>query len=254
MSDSPLAVTRKDKKERETITKVSAGAVIIQRDNIRNRFQQSQEERRLQYAELHKIEDQSKLDMVATLFERKHATLLNSLKKVGKVKMKGKPKKHNQDDDLEKDILAFFTKFLVKIYLKMLKSARKNMIITIEDINSTVKTLLTVKKLTSFDLDEEERLVVGKFLQDLGFYGLSSHISLSRKGDELQGKKRSFARFQLQVTSACCLNNSYLQELVNALFLPQHMGQHLSQNSDPEIDSRVNKFCPDPWQVSKLHW
>ena len=70
MSDSPLAVTRKDKKERETITKVSAGAVIIQRDNIRNRFQQSQEELRLQYAKLHKTEDQSKLDMVATVFER----------------------------------------------------------------------------------------------------------------------------------------------------------------------------------------
>ena len=204
MSDSPLAVTRKDKKERDTIIKVSPGAVIIQRDNIRKRFQHSQEELRLQYAELHKTEDQYKLDIVATVFERKLANLLNSLEKVGKVKMKGKLKKNDKEDNLEKDIQAFFTKFLIKIYLKALKSARKNMIKTKEDMNSTVKTLLIVKKLASLDLDEEERLVVGKFLQDLGFYGLSSHFSLSKKGDELRGKKRSFARFQLQVTSACC--------------------------------------------------
>ena len=107
VSDSPLAVTRKDKKERDTIIKVSPGAVIIQRDNIRKRFQHSQEELRLQYAELHKTEDQYKLDIVATVFERKLANLLNSLEKVGKVKMKGKLKKNDKEDNLEKDIQAF---------------------------------------------------------------------------------------------------------------------------------------------------
>ena len=204
-SDSPLVVAKQGKKAEEKVN-TSAGAIKIQRENIRKRFLDCQENLKAKYDNLGKEADESKIKDCATQVHQKYAGLLLALEKIGEVKSNKKVKKGVTEDTLDSDIKDYFDKLLRKIYLKLvkclkslLKQAKED-----EDKNSVIVNLMTaVKKLTSMQLTEEEKAVVDKILQNVGFSALSANLGF---GKQDKNDCRSFARFQLQVFAICNYN------------------------------------------------
>jgi hypothetical protein len=201
-TDAPLVVTRKGKKVDKTES-TSAGAITIQRENVKKKFLDIKAELRTKYKLEHeKGEEENGLNGIAAEFEHKHSVFIATLGNLKAPKKDKKAKRVNREDDtLDDDIKLFFEEYLAKIYMKLIKClslAVKQTKDEVERSQYVTRAMLIVKKLTRLRLEEKEKAKVGKFLKELGYYSLVHQLGLGDK--DVQGERRcSFARFQLQV-------------------------------------------------------
>ena len=229
-SDKPLAVVKKGKKP-EDPNKKSAKGVQIQRENIMKRFKESQEELMKKYKGLKEDATDDKLGECAELFEKKFKDIKKDIEgtvSVEKVKV-NKKDKGKKEDTLDVEVLTFFEKNLIKIYMKILKSVMsvvkhgKEQ----EKASATVQAMLTFKKLSVMEQATEEKTAetLKKYVVELGFIELAKLLNMVKEKEKVEVKKeQSFARFQLR-----------------------HMGMHLDHDAPATRDRR---YCH--WLLASL--